>query len=99
MSTILLVDDHEIVRKGIRSLLSTRQDWSICGEASNGLEALAAAARLKPDVLVLDMSMPGLSGLEVAKRLRETGMQARIVMFTMHQSQAFLDQMRVSGVQ
>jgi DNA-binding NarL/FixJ family response regulator len=97
MPKILLVDDHEIVRKGMRALLRTREDWSICGEASNGLEALSAAAALKPDVLVLDMSMPGISGLEVTKRLRSLGIEARVVMFTMHDSRSLLTEIRFAG--
>jgi len=94
---ILLVDDHEIVRKGVRFLLSVRQDLNVCGEASNGLEALSAATALKPDVLILDMSMPGISGLEVTKRLRESGVPARIVMFTMYDSLGLLNEIRFLG--
>ena len=61
---VLIVDDHEIVREGIRRLLtSSRPDWEICGEASDGKQAIDAVERLKPDVVVLDITMPGMNGL------------------------------------
>ena len=66
---ILIVDDHEIVREGIRTLLGrSRSEWQICGEASNASEALTAVKTLEPDVVILDITMPGTRGLEVAKR-------------------------------
>src|SRR5262249_59813634 len=59
---ILIVDDHEIVRQGIRTLLSDQRDWEICGEASNGLQAVSKAKELHPDLILLDLSMPGIGG-------------------------------------
>jgi PAS domain S-box-containing protein len=67
---ILLVDDHEEVRKGIRSLLSERADWLICGEASNGIEAIEKAKRLRPDVVLMDISMPRMQGIEATRIIR-----------------------------
>jgi YesN/AraC family two-component response regulator len=70
LQKILIVDDHEIVREGIRTLIfRARPEWEICGEASNGEQALAAAQSLQPDVVVLDITMPKLSGLESASQV------------------------------
>src|SRR5262249_56658290 len=63
---ILIVDDHAIVRQGIRTLLNDQRDWQICGEASNGLEAVSKAKELHPDLILLDLSMPGIGGLPPA---------------------------------
>ena len=83
---ILIVDDHDVVRQGLRSLLAVRPDWEICGEARTGDEAVQAVANLKPDLVILDITMPGISGLEAATRIRALGTAVRILMFTMHES-------------
>ena len=82
---IAIVDDHEIVREGIRTLLAkTRPEWLVCGEAANGAHAIALIRDLSPDVVVLDISMPGASGFEVASRVVAAGVNCRILMFTTH---------------
>jgi len=68
--SILVVDDHEEVRKGIRALLSERADWLICGEASDGIEAIERAKRLRPDVVLMDISMPRMQGIEATRVIR-----------------------------
>src|SRR5882757_2518032 len=83
---ILIVDDHDVVRHGLRSFLAVRPDWQICGEARTGDEAVQAVADLKPDLVILDITMPGISGLEAASRIRALGTAVRILIFTMHQS-------------
>src|SRR5438270_12633056 len=83
---ILIVDDHDVVRHGLRSFLAARPDWEICGEARNGAEAIAAISALSPDLVILDVTMPGMSGLEVASHIRALGTATRILMFTMHES-------------
>jgi len=84
---ILIADDHEVVREGIRTLIDrSRPEWKICGEATNGEEAIEAAKTLKPDVIVLDITMPKMSGLEAAPRIAKLGLGCRILMFTMHDS-------------
>lgn len=84
---ILIVDDHEVVRKGIRLILNDeRPSWEICGEADNGGEAIAAAASLKPDIILLDITMPGMSGLEAASQISGRGLAGPILFFTMHES-------------
>ena len=67
---ILIIDDHEVVREGVHNIINkARPQWEICGEATNGQDAIDAAARLKPDIILLDITMPGMSGLEAASRI------------------------------
>ena len=97
---ILIVDDHEIVREGIRNLLSqSRPGWNICGQAKNGEEAVAAVKNLKPDVVVLDVTMPLMSGLEAARRIATSGSECRVLMFTMHESDSLGREVRKAGAQ
>jgi DNA-binding NarL/FixJ family response regulator len=83
---ILIVDDHDIVRQGVRSILRTRSEWEVCGEAENGIEALQKIAELRPDVVVLDISMPRKDGLEVATQLANMKAPCKTLMLTMHSS-------------
>jgi two-component system invasion response regulator UvrY len=94
---ILIVDDHDVVRQGLRSLLAARADWEICGEAAAGEEAVQAVANLKPDVVILDITMPGMSGLEAASRIMALGAGTRILIFTMHESQRMAVDVREAG--
>jgi len=97
---ILIVDDHEIVREGIRTLLSrSRPQWEIVGEATNGQLAIEAVRNLKPDVVILDVTMPVMSGLEAAPRILALGMETRILFFTMHQSETFVSEVRSACAQ
>jgi PAS domain S-box-containing protein len=79
---ILIVDDHEIVRRGLRSLLSSRPEWEICGEAANGFEAIEAAKTLRPDVVLMDISMPRMGGLEAARILRRDFPESKVVLIS-----------------
>lgn len=88
--SVLLADDHQIVREGLRSLLAGDSEFSVVGEASDGPEALALAAQTQPDVLVLDLMMPGLHGLEVIRRLRQSAPQTRVVVLSMHANEAYV---------
>ena len=81
---IVLADDHDIVRAGLKSLISQQHDWSVCGEAGNGLEAIAKVVELKPDIVILDITMPVMSGLEAAVKIRQLAPTTRIVMLSMH---------------
>ena len=97
---ILLVDDHEIVREGIRTLISrSRPEWEICGEARDGEEALVAVRALKPDVVILDITMPKMSGLEAAPRIAKLGLGCRVLMFTMHDSERLSTEVRQAEAQ
>src|SRR6478672_6111212 len=97
---ILLVDDHEIVREGIRTLIArSRPEWEICGEAKDGEEALEAVRTLKPDIVILDITMPRMSGLEAAPRIAELGLGCRVLMFTMHDSERLSREVRQAEAQ
>ena len=87
---ILLADDHAVLRAGLRALLSAQADMDVVGEAGDGLEALEQAERLRPDVVLADVGMPGLSGLELTRRMKETLPQARVLILTVHEDQSFL---------
>jgi DNA-binding NarL/FixJ family response regulator len=97
---ILLVDDHEIVREGIRTLIArSRPQWEICGEARDGEEALEAVRALKPDVVILDITMPKMSGLEAAPRIANLGLGCRVLIFTMHDSERLSSEVRQAKAQ
>jgi DNA-binding NarL/FixJ family response regulator len=83
---ILLVDDHPIVRQGLRSLLERQPDWQVVGEAADGIEALDKANSLQPDVMVLDVTMPRMHGLEVCRLLRQRTPGLEILFVTQHDS-------------
>jgi DNA-binding NarL/FixJ family response regulator len=84
---ILIADDHEVARKGIRSLLEDHVGWEVCGEAKDGREAVDYASKLKPDVLLLDIGMPNLNGLDAARQILATDPDARILILTVHDSE------------
>jgi len=83
---LLIVDDHEVFRKGLRSLVESSADLEICGEASNRLEAVEAARKLLPDVIVMDISMPHMNGLEATKQIRKEIPQSRVLVLSQHDS-------------
>jgi len=95
---ILIVDDHEIVREGIRGLLTrARPQWEICGEAVNGQLAIEAVKALKPDVVILDVTMPVMNGLEASPRIIALGLRTHVLIFTMHKSETFASEVRNAG--
>ena len=95
--SIILADDHPVVRRGMQALLERERDFSIVGVTTDGLETVRLAEQLKPDVLVLDLMMPGLSGLEALRILRESSPRTRIVILSMHSSSAFIAQALRNG--
>jgi DNA-binding NarL/FixJ family response regulator len=81
------VDDHAFIRRGIKALLSDVTDWTVSGETDNGSDAIRLAKELKPDVILLDVSMPGITGLEVVRAVRETDCKTKVLLLTLHNSQ------------
>src|ERR1700688_205587 len=83
---LLIVDDHEIFRRGLRALLEPSSEWEICGEAVDGLDAVEQCKSLKPDIVVLDVSMPRLNGLEAARQIKKENPDPQIIIITQHDS-------------
>lgn len=94
---IVLADDHVLVRKGIKAMLESDTEIDVIGEASNGLEALEAAKRLHPDILVLDIRMPEMNGLEAAAKLEEFSPDTKAVILSMHDSEEYVLQALDAG--
>jgi DNA-binding NarL/FixJ family response regulator len=86
MPRILIVDDHEVVRQGIRTILRSRPQWEIVGEAVNGKDAIEKAITLDPDAIIMDITMPELSGVEATREITKRKLHAAILIFTMHES-------------
>jgi len=93
---ILIADDHDVVRQGVRAVLEGRAGWVVCGEASTGREAVAKAIDLQPDVVVLDISMPELNGLEATRQIRRA-VSAKILILTMHESDQVVTEVLDAG--
>jgi DNA-binding NarL/FixJ family response regulator len=89
-ATILLVDDHQVVRQGLRALLKGESDLQVVGEAGDGLQAIQMVERLKPNVLVLDLMMPGVNGLEVTRQVHQRFPDTRIIVLSMHANEAYV---------
>lgn len=96
---VLIVDDHAIVREGIRHVLSSDEGVEVVAEASNGEEAITLVDRLQPDVVILDLSMPGLSGLEVVARLRKDAPGAKILVLSIHDEEEYVLESLRAGAQ
>lgn len=95
---ILIADDHDLLRRGVRALLQSHEGWEICGEASTGREAVAQAEQLKPDIVILDISMPGLNGLEAARRIRKSTPATEVLVLSMHYSDQLIREIVDAGV-
>jgi two-component system response regulator NreC len=87
---IVLADDHRIVREGFRALLDAQKDFEVIGETGDGLDAIRLVEKLKPDVLLVDMMMPGLNGLEVTRQITQRGLPAKVVVLSMHSNEAYV---------
>ena len=90
MTTIVLADDHQLVRQGLRALLEGESDLRVIGEAGNGLEAVRLVERLNPNVLILDLMMPGINGLEVTRQIKKSSFQTGIVILSMYADEAYV---------
>jgi DNA-binding NarL/FixJ family response regulator len=81
---ILIVDDQPYVRRAVRTLLESQKDWAVCGEAGDGIEAIAKTGELNPDIIVMDMSMPNLNGLEAARTIHQAFPRSHVLILTLH---------------
>ena len=94
---ILLADDHQVLRSGLRALLNMEPDFDVVGEASNGIEAVKLAETLRPDIIVMDVSMPEMDGLKAAEEIQSLGLKAKIVILTVHADEQYLFQTLKAG--
>lgn len=95
---VVIADDHDIVREGIRRILTRlRPDWEICGEAGNGEDSVKLVNAFKPNIVVLDITMPGISGLEAARQITKLELGCRILIFTVHDSDWLRSEIRAAG--
>jgi two-component system response regulator NreC len=94
---VLVVDDHDVVREGIRMVLSSDPELEVVGTASSGEQAIEEVHQLRPDVVVMDIAMPGLSGFEATRRIRESEPDVKVVALTVHDSEAYVFQMLQAG--
>jgi DNA-binding NarL/FixJ family response regulator len=95
---ILLVDDHHVVRRGVAGVIGdARPEWEVCGEASTGREAVAAAASLKPDVVVMDISMPDMNGLEATREILKNNPGTEVLILSVHESDQIVHDVLAAG--
>jgi len=95
---VLIADDHEVVRSGLRAIIETRADWVVSGEASNGRDAVALALKVKPDVAIIDYSMPVMNGVEASRRIKLHHLHTEVLILTMHESEEILTEVLLAGV-
>jgi DNA-binding NarL/FixJ family response regulator len=95
---ILIVDDHDLMRRGIKALLQSHAGWEVVGEAHTGREAVTKAEELKPDVVILDISMPDLNGIEAARRIRKSAPNTEVLILSVHYSDQLIRDILEAGV-
>ncbi len=95
---ILLVDDTQAIRRSLRLHIEKETDWEICGEAENGRDAIERVKELEPDLVLLDLSMPVMNGLDAARRIKAIAPRTHIVMFTLHSYPQLVDEARKVGI-
>ena len=94
---ILIADDHELVRQGLRRVLETRREWEVCAEAQNGRDAVAKAREFKPDLVIIDFSMPELNGLEATRQIRAALPRCEVLVLTMHEAESLVREVLAAG--
>jgi DNA-binding NarL/FixJ family response regulator len=97
MTRILIADDHDLMRRGIRELLETQPGWQVCGEASNGREAVELATKLKPQIAIVDIGMPELNGLEATRAIKKACPHTEVLIFTMHETEQLVRDLLAAG--
>jgi DNA-binding NarL/FixJ family response regulator len=94
---ILIADDHELVRRGLRAVLEHQPGWKVCGEAINGRQAVELAKKFQPDVIVMDVTMPELNGLEATRQIRKAVPKAEVLILTIHESEQLVGEVLAAG--
>ena len=97
MIRILIADDHEMIRRGLREVLEQHEGWQVCGEAVTGRQAVELAQKLSPNVVVLDLTMPELNGLEVTRQIRKALPSTEVLIFTMHETEELMRDVLSAG--
>lgn len=97
MVRILLVDDHDIVRRGLKSLLQEHIGWEVCGEARTGRDAVDLARETRPEIAIVDLTMPDLNGLETTRQIRKVSEQTQVLIFTMHHNESLVHDVLEAG--
>ena len=97
MTRILIADDHDVVRSGLRSILEAHPNWEVVAEAADGREAILNAIETKPDVAVLDYSMPLVNGVEVTRQIRARLPKTEVLIFTMHDNEGLIEELLKAG--
>jgi DNA-binding NarL/FixJ family response regulator len=90
MPRVLVVDDHTVIRRGVQGILSTYPEWDLCGEADNGQDAIRLAGELEPEVVIMDISMPGMNGLEATRIIHDVLPETKVLLLTLHSSSEFV---------
>jgi DNA-binding NarL/FixJ family response regulator len=86
MSRVLIVDDHAFIRRGVQSILNSFPEWELCGEADNGSDAVRLSETLKPEVIIMDISMPGLNGIEATRTIHRNHPETKVILLTLHEN-------------
>ena len=97
MLRILIADDHEVVRSGLRALLSEREGWQVVAEAADGKEAVVQALATAPDIAIVDYSLPLLNGVEVTRQIRQRSPRTEVIIFTMYDNDSFIHDLLHAG--
>ena len=90
MPRVLVVDDHAVIRRGVQGILSSYPEWDLCGEADNGQDAIRLAGELAPEVVIMDVSMPGMNGLEATRIIHDVLPETKVLLLTLHSSSEFV---------
>ena len=97
MTRILIADDHEVVRSGLRKMLESQSKWEVVGEAADGMEAVAKALELEPDIAVLDYALPLVNGIEATRQIRARLPRTEVLIFTMHDNETLISDLLAAG--